>query len=227
MSEQDELISRLATNAPKYGDELLLDKEHAKLKGFDNVFDWYLACLNAEVNILLDPKLRTADRLDKLASQAKIYIEKLAKAKQHYEQRVGEYFEDGRRILMDFHQGEITRDEALERILNLKPHPEQKRLDRPELREIENILEGIGFNWALSHRHKVAKEILALILDIEKLGSTYKRIEEAKKQEDNRIADWLLKQGAVWVDKNYAIIEAIRKGQALKGGKNNDTKDSS
>ena len=66
--------------------ELLLDKEHAKLKGFDSVFDWYLACLNAEINILLDPKLRTDDRLDKLVKQVKTYIEKLSKVPQNYKQ---------------------------------------------------------------------------------------------------------------------------------------------
>ena len=31
------------------------------------------------------------------------------------------------------------------------------------------------------------------------------------------IANWLLTQGAVWVDRNFAIIEAIRKGKALNG----------
>ncbi len=59
---------------------LLTDKEHAKEKGFDNVFEWYLACLNAEINILLDSELRTKERLDNLAVVAKVYIEKLAKA---------------------------------------------------------------------------------------------------------------------------------------------------
>ncbi len=68
----------------------------------------------------------------------------LAKVKQHCEQKKGEYFEDGRRILMDFHQGEVTGDEALEQILNLKPAHKQKRLDRPELRgKIENALKEI------------------------------------------------------------------------------------
>lgn len=60
-------------------DRLLTDEEKAREKGFDNVIDWYLACLNAEINILLDPTLRTSDRLDTLAKQAKIYIEKIAK----------------------------------------------------------------------------------------------------------------------------------------------------
>ncbi len=34
-----------------------------------------------------------------------------------------------------------------------------------------------------------------------------------EKQVREEIADWLLKQGAVWVDKNYSIIEAIRSGK--------------
>jgi len=36
---------------------------------------------------------------------------------------------------------------------------------------------------------------------------------EARKAERERIADWLEQQGAVWVDKNYAIIKAIREGK--------------
>jgi len=46
-----------------------------------------------------------------------------------------------------------------------------------------------------------------------KLNDREADLTEAKKQEDNKIADWLLTQGAIWVDKNYSIIEAIRKGQ--------------
>ena len=40
--------------------------------------------------------------------------------------------------------------------------------------------------------------------------------EEARKDEREKIADWLLTQGAVWVDKTCVLVEAIRKGKALK-----------
>jgi len=37
---------------------------------------------------------------------------------------------------------------------------------------------------------------------------------EARKAERERIADWLEQQEAIWVDKNYTIIKAIRQGKS-------------
>jgi len=40
-----------------------------------------------------------------------------------------------------------------------------------------------------------------------------KAIPIIQKVERERIANWLERQGTVWVDRNYTIIEAIRKGK--------------
>ena len=78
------------------------DTEYAKAKGFDSVIDWYLACLNAEVNILLDPKLITKDRLDTLAVKTKEYIEKIFKAISGYRKLPPEWLPEIDRIVAQY-----------------------------------------------------------------------------------------------------------------------------
>lgn len=90
-----------AHNKAKQDKELSLDTEHAKVKGFNSVIEWYLACLNAEINILLDPELRTDDRLDELAVQVKVYIEKIAEALKHRLDRLE--LSEIDEIIVDYH----------------------------------------------------------------------------------------------------------------------------
>ncbi|MBA7598376.1 hypothetical protein ES703_05391 [subsurface metagenome] len=111
---------------------------------------------------------------------------------------------------------------------------EQKGLDRPELRE--KIAELIwrftrirtkAPKWALLEEfqkeiiRKQADQILALIPDIEELGSTFKRIEEAKREEGERMLIGL----RLLLDKGFSLKEAISatedaiEEQALKGEK--------
>ncbi|KKN62156.1 hypothetical protein LCGC14_0514350 [marine sediment metagenome] len=57
----------------------LTDQQQAREKGFDNVGLWYLACLNAEVNVLADPTMRDTQRIEKFVEMARSYIGKLDK----------------------------------------------------------------------------------------------------------------------------------------------------
>lgn len=43
-------------------------------------FEYFLACLNAEINVMLYPELRTDEKIDTLIKMAKYYIEKLDKS---------------------------------------------------------------------------------------------------------------------------------------------------
>ena len=63
------------------------------------------------------------------------------------------------------------------------------------------------------------KEHIYTIANYDREIACYEKGEKAGQEaERERIADWLSTQGAAWTSKNYAIIEAIRKGQAQKEG---------
>ena len=135
----------------------------------------------------------------------------------------------------DLHIGQAISRQTVAKVIN-------KRLDNKELREkIDKLLRSemvtigtdtytakTGQMWAYDSE-RLSKRILALF-DIEEIRAKLTELEKklddreadlitAKEEEREEIADWLDTQGAVWTSQNYAIIEAIRKGQALRGGK--------
>ena len=120
------------------------------------------------------------------------------------------------------------------------------RLDRPELSEkiAKKLREIYRYDldwyptWAkLTQKNKdrwlkKADQILALIPDEEELKETIAYLEEAiqvmpecieeeaKREERERILEFMNEQGAVFADRAYDVIEAVRKGkhrQVLKG----------
>ena len=106
------------------------------------------------------------------------------------------YFEDGRRILTDFHQGEITRDEALTQILAIIGDVRKQERERihTEIKRFADvnylIVNNGGLLWDIIQdtlkdtpipKHELAKAITKAETQLTET------IEEAKREERERV----------------------------------------